>query len=182
MRKKRGSGGCLAALHTLGTKATQLCVLSWHCGGGSMRGVLLFCRQRLGSGRSVDLTERVFGERKVVTPRSLALPWLPCTCPRMPAPLQAGEEGVGAGPDGYDPDVSGTAGSSILSGPLKPDASVPVPKGFTKSIERLRSGQRARAELAQWQDRLSRGFVEPKVQTHMCITLPPPSMIHPFLL
>lgn len=85
---------------------------------------------------------------------------------------QSGAEGVGASPDGYDPEVSGgTAGSSILSGPLKPDAAVPVPKGFTKSIERLRSGQKARAELAQWQDRLSRGFVDPKVCPALCTAL-----------
>jgi hypothetical protein len=176
MRKKRGKGGGFASPHFTRLEQRLRSCVCFHGVAVAVAwgGVLLFARQRLGSGRSFEQTKRVFGERKVVTPRSLALPWLPCTYPRVLAPLQAGEEGVGAGPDGYDPDVSGIAGSSILSGPLKPDASVPVPKGFTKSIERLRSGQRARAELAQWQDRLSRGFVEPKVQTHTCTTLPPP--------
>ncbi len=52
----------------------------------------------------------------------------------------------------------------LLGGRLKPDTTVPVPKGFTKSIERLRAGLKAKEEVARFEQQLSRGYVNPKVR------------------
>ena len=82
------------------------------------------------------------------------------------ADVSGAAEGHGVGEDSAS--TSGRDDGAVLAGAssgrrLKPDASVPVPRGFTKSIERLRSGLQARVEMQRAEERVAKGYVEPKV-------------------
>ena len=72
--------------------------------------------------------------------------------------------GVGVGGGGVDGVGGGDGVVAGLGRRLKPDASLPVPRGFTKSIERLRSGLQAKAEMQRMEQHLMRGSVDPRVR------------------
>jgi hypothetical protein len=74
-------------------------------------------------------------------------------------------ETVGNAPSGGDEHAPSRRGDRSVDSRLKEDASLPVPKGFTQSIERMRRNLQMKLERQDFAEKLARGFVERSVRS-----------------